>query len=81
VDGPLKKDAGEEVAGEEDPLAVGRREEGFYRALMPSWRFWIRQKLMKRLDSEMDTLQAVQVSSMSPSSPSLAHGLSLADAV
>ncbi|GJN91038.1 hypothetical protein Rhopal_004053-T1 [Rhodotorula paludigena] len=41
-------------------LAVGRRDEAFYEACMPAWRFSIRQKLVASLDNEMSMLQEIQ---------------------
>ncbi|BGP48794.1 Long-chain base-1-phosphate phosphatase [Rhodotorula kratochvilovae] len=48
-------------ASVEPPLvAVGRRPEAYYAPLMPRWRFWVRQKLVKSLEREMSVLQRIQ---------------------
>ncbi|BGP32684.1 Long-chain base-1-phosphate phosphatase [Rhodotorula toruloides] len=61
ADGTLRKDAGDAVVGEEEQLAVGCREEEYYRSMMPGWRFWVRRRLMQRLSKEMETLQGIQI--------------------
>ena len=56
-------------AGQPPPqVAVGTRDEAYYRSLLPSTRFWVRQKLVASLEREMSTLEGLQVRSLARSS-------------
>lgn len=48
-------------AAQPHQLAVGTRDESYYRLLMPRARFCVRQKLMTSLEREMGVLQTLQV--------------------
>lgn len=46
----------------EQLIAVGVADEQVYRRAMPLWRFKLRQRVMRRLEDEMQSIQHIQVS-------------------